>query len=207
MARKPTHTLNHPGGGYFRIKQKVIPYGDWRSISEILEMLEIVHIDSDLMQRLFDAWEPDRVDSWFNSLLDGSGLATPIIFAKVSKVLKYLRTLEKETPNNESLQRSIEEFEKIENKGLEYVLLDGQHRCNYLDNWIQPKTEADRYIPTSKELDSIFGKAKGESFTKVQVSEVPFCDLPEDVKDDILSTKLLTVIYESGDLKLIQKIH
>ena len=122
MARKPTHTLNHPGGGYFRIKQKVIPYGDWRSISEILEMLEIVHIDSDLMQRLFDAWEPDRVDSWFNSLLDGSGLATPIIFAKVSKVLKYLRTLEKETPNNESLQRSIEEFEKIENKGLEYVL-------------------------------------------------------------------------------------
>ena len=39
-----------------------------------IENKEKIHIDRELMQRVFAAWKPSRVDSYLLSLIDGTGL-------------------------------------------------------------------------------------------------------------------------------------
>ena len=191
-----------------RVVPRVQPSVVEKTIRELLDDMDLIHIDSNLMQRLFDAWEQDRVDDWLISILDGSGLATPFVQAKVSKVLEWLNIELEKNPENESLLHSIKVFQDIRNKGREWVLLDGQHRYNYLGCWIRPQNEDERHIPNRAELDEFFAR-QIEDTTKFETEEIAgqrFCDLPDQIQEDILNTKFFVVVYESGDLRLIQQV-
>ena len=164
-----------------RVVPRVQPSVVEKTIRELLDDMDLIHIDSNLMQRLFDAWEQDRVDDWLISILDGSGLATPFVQAKVSKVLEWLNIELEKNPENESLLHSIKVFQDIRNKGREWVLLDGQHRYNYLGCWIRPQNEDERHIPNRAELDEFFAR-QIEDTTKFETEEIAgqrFCDLPD----------------------------
>lgn len=192
----------------FRLKPRVQPSVLEKTIRELLDDMDLIYIDSDLMQRLFDAWEHDRVDDWLISILDGSGLATPFVQAKVSKVLEWLKNELEINPKNESLQSSIEVFQEIHNQGKEWVLLDGQHRYNYLGCWIRPKSEDERHIPNRAELNEFFAR-QIEDTAKFEIEEIAgqrFCDLSDEIQENILNTKFFVVVYESGDLRLIQQV-
>ena len=90
MATKPTHTLNHPGGGYQPIGERSIPNLQKITIRELMKLAPYIHVDPKLMQRLFIEWKDERVDSFLSSVYDGTGRCTSLVMAEVEAVLKSL---------------------------------------------------------------------------------------------------------------------
>tara|TARA_X000001382_G_scaffold110646_1_gene87254 strand:+ start:451 stop:2226 length:1776 start_codon:yes stop_codon:yes gene_type:complete len=217
MATKPTHTLNHPGGGYQPLRgyqpiaEKAIPKPQQMSLRNLMKIASYIHVDPKLMQRLFIEWEDERVDSFLVSLYDGTGRCTSLVMAEVQTVLESLKSIKDSNGTTENLDRSIEVFQKISDKNQKYVLLDGQHRFNHLVRWIQPKNADERYYPSSEELDALFANHyndKDELMKKpdyCKITDKSFTDLPTEVQDYFLNAIIPIIMFTSGDLKIIQK--
>ena len=211
MATKPTHTLNHPGGGYQPIGERSIPNLQKITIRELMKLAPYIHVDPKLMQRLFIEWKDERVDSFLSSVYDGTGRCTSLVMAEVEAVLKSLKSIKDNNGTTENLDKSIEVFQKISDKNQKFVLLDGQHRFNHLVRWIQPKNAAERYYPSSEKLDELFANHyndKGELMKKpdyCKITDKAFVDLPTEVQDYFLNAIIPIIMFTSGDLKIIQK--
>jgi hypothetical protein len=154
---------------------------------------------------MFNQWPADRVDSFILALYEGTGRATPLVLADVDAVLKSLIDIKENEGTSESIEKSIEVFQNIKDKGRKYVLLDGQHRFKHLVKWIQPATEEERYYPESDELNKLFADTDGKRPKFEQIAEQAFCDLDESVKNYFLDAKLPVIMFVEGHLRIIQK--
>ena len=192
-------------GKFSAVAPRSIPTPKSITVRELMTWFPLIHIDDKLMQRMFNQWPNDRVDSFLLALYEGTGRATPLVFADVDTVLKSLYDIRDNDGSTESVEKSIEVFEDIKSKNKKYVLLDGQHRFKHLCMWIQPHNEDERYYPESDELDKIFADMSGKRPKYCEISGQAFCDLPEEVREDFLGAKLPVIIFTSGHLKIIQK--
>ena len=190
---------------YIPVAPRSIPTPKSITVRELMNWYPIIHIDDKLMQRMFNQWPADRVDSFLLALYEGTGRATPLVFADVDTVLQSLYEIRDTDGMNESVEKSIEVFEDIKRKNKKYVLLDGQHRFKHLCMWIQPHNEDERYYPTNADLDMIFADMSGKRPKYCTITGQAFCDLAEEVKEDFYTAKLPVIIFTSGHLKIIQK--
>jgi len=185
--------------------ERSIPIPKSITVRELMIWLPLIHIDDKLMQRMFNQWPAERVDSFLLALYEGTGRATPLVLADVDAVLKSLIDIKENEGTSESIEKSIEVFQDIKDKGRKYVLLDGQHRFKHLVKWIQPTTEEERYYPESDELNKLFADTDGKRPKFVQIAEQAFCDLDESVKNYFLDAKLPVIMFVEGHLRIIQK--
>ena len=185
--------------------ERSIPIPRSITIRDLMTWVSLIHIDDKLMQRMFNQWPADRVDSFLLALYEGTGRATPLVLADVDAVLKSLIDIKENEGTSESIEKSIKVFQDIKDKGRKYVLLDGQHRFKHLVKWIQPTTEEERYYPESDELNKLFADTDGKKPKFEQISEQAFCDLDESVKNYFLDAKLPVIMFVEGHLRIIQK--
>jgi hypothetical protein len=185
--------------------ERSIPIPKSITIRDLMTWVPLIHIDDKLMQRMFNQWPPDRVDLFLVALYEGTGRATPLVLADVDAVLKSLIDIKENEGTSESIEKSIEVFQDIKDKGRKYVLLDGQHRFKHLVKWIQPSTEEERYYPESDELNKLFADTDGKRPKFEQIAEQAFCDLDESVKNYFLDAKLPVIMFVEGHLRIIQK--
>ena len=185
--------------------ERSIPKPMSLTIRQLMSWVSIIHIDDKLMQRMFNQWPDDRVDSFLLALYEGTGRATPLVLADVDAVLKSLIDIKENDGTSESIEKSIKVFQDIKDKGRQYVLLDGQHRFKHLLKWIHPTTEEERYYPQSDELNKLFADTDGKKPKFEQIAEQAFCDLDESVKNYFLDAKLPVIMFVEGHLRIIQK--
>jgi hypothetical protein len=190
---------------YIPAAPRSIPTPQSITVRDLMNWYPIIHIDDKLMQRMFNQWPADRVDSFLLALYEGTGRATPLVFANVNTVLQSLYDIRDTDGMNESVEKSIQVFENIKSKNKKYVLLDGQHRFKHLCMWIQPNNEDERYYPTNDDLDMIFADMSGKRPKYCTITGQAFCDLPDEVKEDFYTAELPVIIFTSGHLKIIQK--
>jgi hypothetical protein len=185
--------------------ERSIPIPKSITVRDLMTWVPLIHIDDKLMQRMFNQWPAERVDSFLIALYEGTGRATPLVLADVDAVLKSLLDIKENEGTTESIEKSIEVFQDIKDKGRKYVLLDGQHRFKHLVKWIQPATEEERYYPESDELNKLFADTDGKRPKFEQIAEQAFCDLDENVKNYFLDAKLPVIMFVEGHLRIIQK--
>ena len=190
---------------YIPVSPRSIPTTRIITVRELMQWVQLIHIDDKLMQRMFNQWPKERVDSFLLALYDGTGRATPLVFADVTTVLDSLYQIREDDGTTESVEKSIEVFEAIKSKGHKFVLLDGQHRFKHLCMWIQPTNEEERYYPESDELNELFADTSGKKPKKCEISGQAFCDLPQEVQEYYYNISVPVIIFQTGHLKIIQK--
>ena len=125
-------------------------------ISWFIEKVHKIYIDRELMQRVFAPWKSSRIDSYFASLLDGTGLFSIRIVVEIYSIMMDIENrLAEFTPEDaeyENYNYTLNYMKDLMENGKEYILLDGQHRIKTEKFWIAPEKGEVAYKPTNKKL-------------------------------------------------------
>ena len=132
-----------------------------------MKVIHKIYIDRELMQRVFAPWKASRIDNYFASLLDGTGLFSIRILVEVNSIIMdieaRLADFTDDDDEYENLKYTLDYMVSLKEDGKEYILLDGQHRIKTEKSWMAPEKGEVAYKPTNKKLNEKFNTLTGES--------------------------------------------
>ncbi len=153
-------------------------------LSWFIEKVHKIYIDRELMQRVFAPWKSSRIDNYFASLLDGTGLFSIRILVEVNSIIMDIEDRLTEFTNQddeyENLKYTLDYMVSLKEDGKEYILLDGQHRIKTEKSWMAPEKGEVAYKPTNKKLNEKFTTLTGES---VKLTGKEFVKYPSEVQE------------------------
>ena len=160
----------------------------------------LLHYDRERLQRLLTKWFEGKRNSYLTTLFNGASLKDTFQIAKISTIVDQLEIDiedEKDQIEKEFLEENLEYFKNLLDKGKQFLVLDGQHRIQEIVDYFDGKTELNPLkniqlrIDNQPGLISITGK---------------FTDLPEVIQEYLFETKIICVIYNTGDLSELVNI-
>lgn len=157
--------------------------------------------DRERLQRLLKKWEKLQSDSYKTTLFNGANYKDSIQLAKIETIVSNLKTQiseENDGFEKDFLNENLKYFQDLQNKGFEYIVLDGQHRIedikDYFDNLLS-------FNPTTPIIFK-FKDSPGTINIKGKYEE-----LPKEARDYLFdSIGLIVVIYQTGDLSELARI-
>lgn len=179
-----------------------------------LQILSKATVDEDLAQRIFVDWDDKRKQSYISSLLTGTNLTSVFVLADLNSILLSINSdiesvneqikteeVDEEDAKNElvALNQNKEYFESLINDGYEYLLLDGKHRAELLDevfNRREFKFNDDSFDGIIQ-TNGVSVNLKGRTLKNFDVS------LTEFIKDN---TETLMTIIRNGRIEDMQGI-
>jgi len=177
-------------------------------LSWFIEKVHKIYIDRELMQRVFAPWKSSRIDSYFKSLLDGTGLFSIRILVEVNSIIMDIegRLLEYSPEDDEydNLKYTLDYMLSLKEDGKEYILLDGQHRIKTEKFWIAPEKGEVAYKPTNKKLNNQFKSPTGES---VKLTGKEFVKYPTEVQELIRDIKVPVVVIKSASVDQLMSVY
>jgi len=160
----------------------------------------LLHYDRERLQRLLTKWFEGKRNSYLTTLFNGASLKDTFQIAKISTIVDQLEIDiedEKDQIEKEFLEENLEYFKNLLDKGKQFLVLDGQHRIQEIVDYFDGKTELNPLKNIQLRIDdqpgliSITGK---------------FTDLPEVIQEYLFETKIICVIYNTGDLSELVNI-
>lgn len=179
-----------------------------------LEILSKSTVDDDLAQRIFVDWDDDRKQSYISSLLSGTNLTSVFVLADLKAILTAIDSdinfVNEQIENNEvdtddaenelnALNQNKEYFQSLVDDGNDYLLLDGKHRAELLDEVFNRREfkfnddSFNRLIQTN----GVSVNLKGRNLKNFDVS------LTEFIKDN---TETLMTVIRNGRIEDMQSI-
>jgi len=177
-------------------------------LSFFTEKVHKIYIDRELMQRVFAPWKASRIDNYFASLLDGTGLFSIRILVEVNSIIMdieaRLTDFTDEDDEYENLKYTLDYMVSLKEDGKEYILLDGQHRIKTEKSWMAPEKGEVAYKPTNKKLNEKFTTLTGES---VKLTGKEFGKYPTEVQELIREIKVPVVVVQSASVDQLMAIY
>ena len=177
-------------------------------LSWFIEKVHKIYIDRELMQRVFAPWKSSRIDNYFASLLDGTGLFSIRILVEVNSIIMdiedRLSEFSTEDDEYENLNYTLTYMKDLKKDGKEYILLDGQHRIKTEKSWMAPEKGEVAYKPTNKKLNEKFTTLTGES---VKLTGKEFVKYPSEVQELIREIKVPVVVIQSASVEQLMSIY
>lgn len=117
------------------------------SMRDSLNILMRATIDDDLAQRIFVDWDDERKQSYVEAVFQGTNLTSVFVLADLKSIITGIKTeiqlIEEQVQNNElkkeeaeeeieALNDNLEYFQGLVEAGADYLLLDGKHRSELL---------------------------------------------------------------------------
>lgn len=179
-----------------------------------LDILSKATVDDDLAQRIFVDWDDDRKQSYISSLLVGTNLTSVFVLADLKSILTTIESdissvseqiendeVDEVDANNEidALNQNKEYFQTLVDDGNDYLLLDGKHRAELLDevfNRREFKFNDESYNDIIQ-TNGVSINLKGRTLKNFDVS------LTEFIKDN---TQTLMTIIQNGRIEDMQGI-
>ena len=177
-------------------------------LSWFIEKVHKIYIDRELMQRVFAPWKSSRIDSYFKSLLDGTGLFSIRILVEVNSIIMDIegRLLEYSPEDDEydNLKYTLDYMLSLKEDGKEYILLDGQHRIKTEKSWMAPEKGEVAYKPTNKKLNEKFTTLTGES---VKLTGKEFVKYPTEIQELIREIRVPVVVIQSASVDQLMSVY
>jgi len=179
-----------------------------------LDILSKATVDDDLAQRIFVDWDDDRKQSYISSLLVGTNLTSVFVLADLKSILTAIESdissvseqiendeVDEVDANNEidALNQNKEYFQTLVNDGNDYLLLDGKHRAELLDEVFNRREFKfnDESFDGIIQTNGVSINLKGRTLKNFDVS------LTEFIKDN---TETLMTIIQNGRIEDMQGI-
>ena len=178
-------------------------YYKWtfKSLWWFIENKEKIYIDRELMQRVFAAWKPSRIDSYLLSLLNGTGLLSIRLLVDINSIItdisEKIKEYSKKDPEYENLKFTLDHMNELKDDGKEYILLDGQHRIKTEKSWIAPEPDEVAYKPRQKST-YLNRKIFSPTGDKVKLTEKEFNELHPNVQELIREITVPVVIINAA---------
>jgi hypothetical protein len=157
--------------------------------------------DRERLQRLLKKWEKPQSDSYKTTLFNGANYKDSIQLAEIDTIVSNLKiqiSEENDGFEKDFLKENLDYFQDLQDKGFEYIVLDGQHRIedikDYFDNLLS-------FNPTTPIIFK-FKDSPGTIDIKGKYEE-----LPKEAREHLFnSIGLIVVIYQTGDLSELARI-
>ena len=179
-----------------------------------LDILSKATVDDDLAQRIFVDWDDDRKQSYISSLLVGTNLTSVFVLADLKSILTTIESdissvneqikndeVDEADANNEidALNQNKEYFQTLVDDGNDYLLLDGKHRAELLDEVFNRREFKfnDETFDGIIQTNGVSINLKGRTLKNFDVS------LTEFIKDN---TQTLMTIIQNGRIEDMQGI-
>lgn len=179
-----------------------------------LQILSKATVDDDLAQRIFVDWDDARKQSYISSLLAGTNLTSVFVLADLNSILTAIESdiisvtdqmenceVDADAAKTEldSLNQNKNYFKSLVDGGYQYLLLDGKHRAELLDevfNRREFKFNDDSFNGIIQ-TNGVSVNLKGRTLKNFDVS------LTEFIKDN---TQTLMTIIQNGRIEDMQSI-
>lgn len=179
-----------------------------------LDILSKATVDDDLAQRIFVDWDDDRKQSYISSLLVGTNLTSVFVLADLKSILTAIESditsvseqiendeVDEVDANNEidALNQNKEYFQTLVDDGNDYLLLDGKHRAELLDEVFNRREFKfnDESFDGIIQTNGVSINLKGRTLKNFDIS------LTEFIKDN---TETLMTIIQNGRIEDMQGI-
>ena len=179
-----------------------------------LAILSKATVDDDLAQRIFVDWDDDRKQSYISSLLVGTNLTSVFVLADLNSILTAIESdissvneqikndeVDKDDAKNEldALNQNKDYFKSLVDDGYDYLLLDGKHRAELLDEVFNRKEFKfnDDSFDGIIQTNGVSVNLKGRTLKNFDVS------LTEFIKDN---TETLMTVIRNGRIEDMQGI-
>lgn len=183
------------------------------SMRKSLDILMKATVDDDLAQRIFVDWDDERKQSYIEAVLQGTNLTSVFVLADLKSIITGIKTeiklIEEQLQNDEiekveaeeeieALNDNLEYFQSLIDDGYDYLLLDGKHRSEVLQETFLDKTfkfgdNFENYLTTNK----VGVNLKGRTLKNFDES------LTEYLLDN---TKTLMTVIRNGKIEDMQGI-
>ena len=179
-----------------------------------LQILSKATVDDDLAQRIFVDWDDARKQSYIASLLTGTNLTSVFVLADLHSILTAIESditsVNEQIKNDEvdandaeneldALNQNKEYFQSLVDNNNDYLLLDGKHRAELLDEVFNRKEFKfnDNSFDGIIQTNGVCVNLKGRTLKNFDVS------LTEFIKDN---TETLMTIIRNGRIEDMQGI-
>lgn len=159
------------------------------------------HYDRERLQRLLVPWPLTKVNSYLYTMFNGASVKDCFQFAEIAPIVEHLKEQIKrntEDADLDFLQENLDYFQNLLSQGVEYLVLDGQHR---IDTIVSYMDDGHNFKPKER----ILFRKEGEQGT-ISLSG-KFSKLDEDIQNHIVNEiPFIVVVYEKGDLRELAHI-
>jgi len=181
------------------------------TLQELIENKENFYAPQGLIQRYLEEWLEDRRNSYIYDLFSGASSKDLFILAALKPIIEKLKLeLSVATDNGriDTLNENLEYFEDLQNKGVKFLIIDGQHRLNEIHKFFQVESQRPYTAPTisklskiQKTLDHIKVANKDGILETFPLNKKSFNEFPKNLRTKLLSEiKIVVSMIESGDI-------
>ena len=206
-----THLINPLDDNEAFWDPEVKMYPNSFKLRQIIEDPKQFYSPQGLIQRLLQEWAQDRRNEYLYDLFSGASSKDLFILAALEPIIDGLKTKLSETSNKEeinTINENLDYFTGLFDKGVRYLIIDGQHRLHEIKKYFQLKVSRPYTAPTVSKLSKIQKRLDGikvankdgipETFVlnKLSWSEVPK-NLQSLLLDEI---RIVVTMITSGDI-------
>lgn len=162
-----------------------------------------VTTDEDMIQRIFEPWDDDRISSYMTKLITGNAINSSFLIADLQRIADYLesRLAEVDTDaQRDAIQENLQYFTNHIANGKRYLLIDGRHRDDVIERTFAPKI-FHKILPFPDDCDAVIADNDNNL---INIAGKIFSSLSDELKEFIYSQPLNVVMITSGSIKDLQ---
>ena len=179
-----------------------------------LELKPKVAIDRDFLQRVMDEWQPNIVQNYLNGLFRGHNQIDSFVLVSIDEIIRVLNEelkriiKSKELDDDKSeVQNFIARMERHKDNGKDWMLINGQHRDDSLERWM------DGTVPNPSDFSENIAlmHEDGRPLTSGEIDGKLFPKMSDEIKSAFLDTThpvtFVLKFKDMDDLAQIVKLH
>jgi hypothetical protein len=154
-----------------------------------------LYCDQRYTQRLLNKWDNARMSDFLEVSLMGCNFNTNFLVVDVLSVIEYQKEVLSRNPKNyKNEEEKLNHFVRIADRGVKYLLIDGQHRVDTLVTFMSGELFFTPRKPITTRLDDEEGIIRIEG---------RFTDLPDSVQKYFRDIPVICVKYKTGSIEAI----
>jgi len=162
-------------------------------------------VDEDLIQRIFEEWTFDKIQSYLKRLITGNAVTSTFIIADIQSIHDILcgeceEVMDDDT--KEAIAENIQYFKDMLDNNKKFLLIDGKHRDDVIERTFAPKDVKSIIRFPKLNFNSLF---MDEQKNCIDVSGKSFSELSESLQQFILEQKINVVVITTGDIQTLQE--
>lgn len=151
--------------------------------------------DQRYTQRLLNKWKDSRMTDFLEVAFTGGNLNTSFLVVDVLSVIDYQKDILSRNPKNyKNEEEKLNHFVRIADRGVKYLLIDGQHRVDCIKTFLSDELYFNPMKPIVLRVDDEEGTVRLEG---------KFSDLSESVQDFVRNIPVVCVKFNTGSIEAI----
>ena len=160
-----------------------------------------------LIQRILSRWTEERRNEYLHDLFSGAASKDLFIFADIDPVIENLKEELKEAEDKniiESIEENLNYFQNLSNKGVKFLIIDGQHRIAEIKEFFNLNSYLPYKAPTESKLSKLSKVLNNITVDDktFNMNRKSFNEFPENLRTELLNNiKITATIISSGNIR------